>query len=87
VSGGIVYPQVAADEWALRYQLAATVLCPKCGKDVPLTKPFAFKGWRGISSEDHGCGPNHQPSCARPIGETGRQWKEMMESLWQELRE
>jgi exosome complex RNA-binding protein Csl4 len=43
--------------------------CPKCHKDIITNIPFAIKGYRGLKSEDHGCGEKYTRKIAVPYSE------------------
>lgn len=67
----MILPQVSAQEWAEAYGLEVKdAQCMKCKKMFPRDIPFAVKGFRGLMTEDHGCGKEYQSSVAMPVGET-----------------
>lgn len=55
-------------EWARRYNIRILygIKCPKCYCLIFLTVPFATKGYRGLMSEDHGCGERYIRKIAVP---------------------
>jgi hypothetical protein len=86
-SGAVFYPQIDPVTWAKRYDLSIVPLnCPVCKKLVTPNVPFAIRGWRGLCTADHGCKANGAPSVARPVGETGRQWKATCDALFEALK-
>ncbi|MFT6067898.1 MAG: hypothetical protein ACJAT2_003631 [Bacteriovoracaceae bacterium] len=56
--------------WANKYNLRVKVgKCHSCGKEVITNIPFALSGYRGLKSEDHGCGDYYTWKTFKPIGE------------------
>lgn len=54
--------------WASRYDLRVkTGQCPKCKKEIITNIPFALKGYRGLKSEDHGCGEEFTRKTMIPV--------------------
>ena len=48
------------ESWSDKYKLRIVKgQCPKCGVGIETTVPFAFQGYRGLKSEDHGCGEKY----------------------------
>ncbi|MDC1175567.1 hypothetical protein OAT67_09220 [Bacteriovoracaceae bacterium] len=46
--------------WSEKYNIRIkTAKCPKCGVDIITNIPFAIKGYRGLKSDDHGCGEKY----------------------------
>lgn len=54
--------------WASQYDLRVrTGECPKCKKSIITNIPFALKGFRGLKSEDHGCGEEYTRKTMIPV--------------------
>lgn len=53
----MIKPLVSPDIWAKRYDIEIEERpCGKCGKDFKPDVPVAMKHYRGMISEDRGCG-------------------------------
>ncbi|PIK15111.1 hypothetical protein [Halobacteriovorax sp. JY17] len=56
--------------WTSKYNLRVkTGSCLCCGKEIVTDVPFALKGYRGLKSEDHGCGEEFTWKSFKPIGQ------------------
>ncbi len=52
----IIFPVVSTEEWAIQHIIPRVSRpCENCGEMLHTTKPFVTKGWRGLTSEPHGC--------------------------------
>lgn len=64
----MIKPLVNADEWAKKYDITEREgECPKCKIAIKTTIPFAIKGYRGLVSEDHGCGEKYTRKSMVPV--------------------
>lgn len=56
----VLYPKTDYIEWAKRYGISLSERpCPKCKKNFALSTPVALKGYRGLQSLEHDCGPKY----------------------------
>lgn len=54
--------------WATTYNIRIkTGICPKCQRRIITNIPFAMGGYRGLKSEDHGCGEKYTRKIAVPF--------------------
>ena len=69
--------------WASRYNLRiATGSCPKCGLEILTNIPFALKGYRGLKSEDHGCGEKYTRKVLIAVDKTEKEfWAKIAQSM------
>ena len=57
-------------EWADKYKLRIkTGKCHKCEKEIITDIPFAFAGYRGLKSAEHGCGSKYTWKTFKPVKE------------------
>ena len=70
-------------EWAEKYGLRIKEgECSKCGKKLITNIPFAFQGYRGLKSADHGCGDKYTWKTFVPVGEKERaEWGEIAKKI------
>jgi len=55
--------------WAIKYDIRVkSGCCPKCGQTIITNIPFAVKGYRGLKSDDHGCGEKYTRKVMVPVG-------------------
>lgn len=56
--------------WSHRYRIkVSSGKCPKCDMKILTNVPFAIKGYRGLKSEDHGCGEKFTRKSLVPTSE------------------
>ncbi len=69
--------------WANKYDIRVeSGECSKCGNSVITNLPFAFEGYRGLKSEDHGCGEKYTWKTFVPVGEDEKStWKNIASSM------
>lgn len=48
--------------------------CPRCGIKRIANIPFFTNGFRGLTSEDHGCGESYKLRVFRPTKEEEKKW-------------
>jgi hypothetical protein len=79
----MIYPQVSCEEWSKLYNIRVIEgSCPKCKADIVANIPFAMKGYRGLKSEDHGCGEKYTKKVLVPHSEEEKDfWKGIANSL------
>jgi hypothetical protein len=64
----MLFPQEDPEVWAQKYDLKIKhANCPKCKKEIVTDVPFAFKGYRGLKSRDHGCGGKYTRKILVPV--------------------
>ena len=68
------------EEWAERYGLRIKKgNCSNCGLELITNIPFAFQGYRGLKSEDHGCGDKYTWKTFKPVKEKEKlEWADLM---------
>lgn len=53
----MIYPEIGADEWAIKYSLKPKdYFCPSCKKSFKTTVPIITNECAGLSSPIHSCG-------------------------------
>ncbi len=64
----MIMPVTNFEDWAKMYNIKVkSDYCPKCGIKRVANIPFAFKDFRGLKSEIHGCGKEYVLHVFRPI--------------------
>ena len=70
-------------KWSEKYNIRPREgKCLKCGIEVVTDVPFAFKGYRGLKSKDHGCGEKYTRKVLVP---TGREEKEKWANIARQI--
>jgi len=69
--------------WASKYNLRVkTGKCVKCERELITNIPFALKSYRGLKSEDHGCGEKYTWKTFKPTGvKEKEQWAIIASSM------
>lgn len=79
----LLLPVEDTEEWVEKYGLRIkTGNCHKCGVEIVTDIPFAFLGYRGLKSADHGCGDKFTWKTFKPVGEKEKAgWAEIAKKI------
>lgn len=70
--------QVDINEWCEQYGLAEeSEPCVKCGIVLTTSIPVALKGYRGLKSVPHECGPEYDHYVVVPVNDECDRWAEI----------
>ena len=69
--------------WASRYSIRIrSGNCEKCGVAIITNVPFAFQGYRGLKSDDHGCGEKYTRKIMVPVEKAEKEfWAPIAKSM------
>lgn len=63
----MIYPDTNLEEWLNKYELEITnKICPKCEQNFPTCVPVLIKGYAGLETPEHNCGPNYKAAIFTP---------------------
>lgn len=76
----MIYPDVSLDEWSVRYKIEVeSKKCANCGRIFCTSIPVIIRGYVGLETPEHECGPNFKAAVFVPNSEEKlKLWKSVI---------